>query len=57
MAGSSFLLTIVVPSTREAQRKGLKDAKEAMRSEKDKEKEKLRLEMEKRRTDPLLSRK
>ena len=49
--------TLSPPPIREAQRKGLKDAKEVVRSEKDKEKERLRLEMEKRRTDPLLSRK
>ena len=42
---------------REVQRKAIREVKDQDRSNKEKEKELQRLEMEKRRTDPLLSRK
>ena len=43
--------------SRETQRRGLRTAKDRERADKEKEREAQRLEMEKRRTDPLLSRK
>ena len=47
-----------VPSSlREVQRRALREAKDQDRVNKDKERELQRLEMEKRRADPLLSRK
>ena len=45
------------PLCRETERQALRGAREKERADKERERERQRLEMEKRRTDPLLSRK